>query len=118
MCVPHLYCSVHYADLVTAPSSTPCWLAINTPGICCYPTVPNVGKVINVIIADWRKILLFPQIGLLQRAEIPPSSESPVEFDAYSLNHAAFVGLNEVAWTVEFEKELSRRRVFVNKVGV
>ena len=63
-------------------------------------------------------MLLFPQIGLLQRAEIPPSSKSPVEFDAYSLNHAAFVGLNEVAWTVEFEKELSRRRVFVNKVGV
>ena len=56
MCVPHLYCSVHYADLVTSPSSTPCWLAINTPGICCYPTVPNVGKVINVIIADWRNI--------------------------------------------------------------
>ena len=38
--------------------------------------------------------------------------------DAYSLNHAAFVGLNEVAWTVEFEKELSRRKVYVNKVGL
>ena len=48
VCVPHLYCSVHYADLVISPTSTPCWLAINTPGICCYPTVPNVGKVINI----------------------------------------------------------------------
>ena len=52
MCVPHLYCSVHYADLVVSPTSTPCWLAINTPGICCYPTVPNIGKVIKIIIAE------------------------------------------------------------------
>ena len=50
MCVPHLYCSVHYADLVISPTSTPCWLAINTPGICCYPTVPNIGKVIRIVI--------------------------------------------------------------------
>ena len=52
----------------------------------------------------------------MRRAENPPDSKSPVEFDAYSLNHAAFVGLNEVAWTLEFEQELSRRKVYVNKV--
>ena len=58
----------------------------------------------------------YCQRGLLKRAENPPDSKSPIEFDAYSLNHAAFVGLNEVAWTTEFEQELTRRRVFVNKV--
>ena len=81
------------------PSTTACWLAPATPGLCCYPRLPAVARA-----------------GLLQRAELPPDSASPVQFDAYSLNHAAFVGLNEVAWTVEFEQELSRRRVFVNKV--
>ena len=45
VCVPPMYCSVHYGDLIYEASSTSCWLAINTPGICCYPTVPNVGKV-------------------------------------------------------------------------
>ena len=54
----------------------------------------------------------------MSRAENPPDSNSPIEFDAYSLNHAAFVGLNEVAWTIEFEQELSRRKVYVNKVIV
>ena len=53
--------------------------------------------------------------GLLERATNPPGSKSPIEFDAYSLNHAAFVGLNEVAWTTEFEQELTRRKVYVNK---
>jgi peroxidase len=98
VCVPHTYCAVHYADHLYSSSSTSCWLAINTPGICCYPTIPTVAK-----------------RGLLRRAENPPNSESPVEFDAYSLNHAAFVGLNEVSWTIEFEKELTRRKVYVNK---
>ena len=45
VCVPPMYCSIHYADLVYNPTSTGCWLAINTPGICCYPTIPNVQKV-------------------------------------------------------------------------
>ena len=31
--------------------------------------------------------------GLLKRATRPPGSESPLQFDAYTLNHAAFVGL-------------------------
>ena len=53
--------------------------------------------------------------GLLQRAAPPAGSKSPLEFDAYTLNHAAFVGLNEVAWNIEFEGELFRREVFVNK---
>ena len=47
VCVPPMYCSVHYGDLVYEATSTSCWLAINTHGICCYPTVPNVGKVIG-----------------------------------------------------------------------
>ena len=34
--------------------------------------------------------------GLLERASNPPGSESPLQFDAYTLNHAAFVGMNEV----------------------
>ena len=59
--------------------------------------------------------LSYCQRGLLKRAENPPDSKSPIEFDAYSLNHAAFVGLNEVAWNLEFEGELFRREVFVNK---
>ena len=53
--------------------------------------------------------------GLLKRATNPPDSKSPLEFDQYTLNHAAFVGMNEVAWTTEFEQELTRRAVFVNK---
>ena len=53
--------------------------------------------------------------GLLERAANPEGSKSPLEFDAYTLNHAAFVGMNEVAWTIEFEQELTRREVFVEK---
>ena len=34
--------------------------------------------------------------GLLEKASDPPGSESPLKFDAYTLNHAAFVGMNEV----------------------
>ena len=33
----------------------------------------------------------------------------------YTLNHAAKVGELEVLWIAEFEKELDRRSVFVNK---
>ena len=53
--------------------------------------------------------------GLLKRAANPPGSESPLEFDLYTLNHAAKVGELEVLWVAEFEKELDRRRIFVNK---
>ena len=45
VCVPQVYCSVHYAEHVYSSSSSPCWLAINTPGICCYPTLPSLPKV-------------------------------------------------------------------------
>ena len=47
LCVPQMYCSVHYADHLASTSTTPCWLALNTPGICCYPTQPNVPKVMG-----------------------------------------------------------------------
>ena len=114
VCVPHVYCALHYADHVYSSSSSPCWLAINTPGICCYPTIPTVPKVARHL--SLYTFSISCQRGLLRRAENPPNSKSPIEFDAYSLNHAAFVGLNEVAWTAEFEKELSRRNVYVNKV--
>ena len=60
-------------------------------------------------------LLLDQKRGLLERAANPSGSKSPLEFDAYTLNHAAFVGMNEVAWTIEFEQELTRREVFVNK---
>ena len=53
--------------------------------------------------------------SVLKRASNPPNSESPLEFDAYTLNHAAFVGLNEVAWGIEFEQELTRRKVTVTR---
>ena len=36
--------------------------------------------------------------GTLKKAENPPGSESPLQFDTYTLNHAAFVGINEVCW--------------------
>ena len=36
--------------------------------------------------------------GTLKKAENPPGSESPLQFDTYTLNHAAFVGMNEVCW--------------------
>ncbi len=53
--------------------------------------------------------------GLLKRATNPPGSESPLEFDAYTLNHAAFVGIQETIWVTEFEGELERRGVFARK---
>jgi hypothetical protein len=53
--------------------------------------------------------------GLLQKAAAPPGSASPLEFDAYTLNHAAFVGTQETAWVTDFEQELTRRGVFVVK---
>ena len=49
-------------------------------------------------------LLLDQKRGLLKRAANPDGSKSPLEFDAYTLNHAAFVGMNEVAWTIEFEQ--------------
>ena len=45
LCVPHMYCAVHYAEHLSSSSTTPCWLALNTPGLCCYPTHPTVPKV-------------------------------------------------------------------------
>ena len=45
LCVPHMYCAVHYAEHLSSSSTTPCWLALNTPGLCCYPTHPSVPKV-------------------------------------------------------------------------
>ena len=59
--------------------------------------------------------LVDAQRGLLQRADFPTGYESPIQFDTYTLNHSAFVGINEVAWTNEFEQELNRREVFVKK---
>ena len=52
LCVPQMYCSVHYADHLASTATTPCWLALNTPGICCYPSLPNVPKVRGGLIND------------------------------------------------------------------
>ena len=38
-----------------------------------------------------------------------------MNFDTYTLNHAAKVGELEVKWINEFEQELSRRNIFVKK---
>ena len=59
--------------------------------------------------------ILDKKRGLLQRASFPPGSDSPLDFDTYTLNHAAKVGELEVKWITEFEAELSRRRIFVKK---
>ena len=64
---------------------------------------------------DFTPLVTDHKRGLLERAGNPEGSKSPLEFDAYTLNHAAFVGMNEVAWTIEFEQELTRREVFVEK---
>ena len=52
---------------------------------------------------------------LLGRAPFPEGFKSPLQFDQYTLNHSAFVGMQEVAWVNEFEQELERREVFVKK---
>jgi len=96
-CVPPVICAPWYLDSLVDPAA-PCLLALGTPGVCCVP-----------------KKNTYAERKLLSRATAPAGSESPLEFDTYSLNHAAFVGLNEVAWNNEFEKELSRRKVFVRK---
>jgi len=51
---------------------------------------------------------------LIKAPENPPESKTPLEFDLYTLNHAAKVGELEVAWIAEFEKELDRKKIFVN----
>ena len=45
--------------------------------------------------------------GTLKKAENPPGSESPLQFDTYTLNHAAFVGMNEVCVEVTLASGLS-----------
>ena len=72
-------------------------LRAGSAGLCCLPA-PG---------APPRALLPRPQPR-------PPGSQSPIQFDSYSLRHAAFVGLHEVAWTAEFEKELTRRKVSNN----
>jgi len=96
-CVPPVFCAPWYLESLYDPAA-PCYLAHGTPGVCCATKKPAYAK-----------------RGLLKRATNPPDSKSPLEFDQYTLNHAAFVGMNEVAWTTEFEQELTRRAVFVNK---
>ena len=51
---------------------------------------------------------------LLKEAADPPGSKTPLDFDLYTLNHAAKVGELEVAWIAEFEKELDRQKIFVS----
>jgi peroxidase len=96
-CVPPAACAPWYLESLYDPTAA-CYLAHGTPGVCCAPKKHS-----------------YPSRGVLERATAPPGSESPLEFDEYTLNHAAFVGLNEVAWNLEFEQELTRREVFVNK---
>ena len=52
---------------------------------------------------------------MLQRAPYPAGSKSPYDFDTFTLNHAAKVGIFKVNWVTEFEQELSRRSVFVKQ---
>jgi len=96
-CVPPVACAPWYLTSLYDPAAA-CYLAPGTPGVCCPATKPTYKK-----------------RGLLKRAANPPGSESPLELDLYTLNHAAKVGELEVLWLAEFEKELDRRRIFVNK---
>jgi len=96
-CVPPSACAPFYLNALHDPVGAACYLAPGTPGICCVPRHTSYKK-----------------RPLLERATNPPGSESPLEFDLYTLNHAAKVGELEVLWQAEFEKELDRRRVFVN----
>ena len=43
--------------------------------------------------------------GTLQKAENPPGSETPLQFDLYTLNHAAFVGMDEVQYGVAVRED-------------
>jgi peroxidase len=96
-CVPQALCAPSYLDLLYDPAA-PCYLAPNTPGVCCLHRKDPYGK-----------------RGLLERPERPDDSTSPLKFDPYTLNHAAFVGQQEAIWLQDFESELNRRGVFVNK---
>ena len=60
-------------------------------------------------------LYLDQKTELLQRASFPEGSKSPLEFDTYTLNHAAKVGQLEVTWVGEFEQELARRNVTVRR---
>ena len=51
----------------------------------------------------------------MEQEPYPANSKSPYDFDLFTLDHAAKVGIFQVDWVTEFEKELSRRSVFVNK---
>jgi len=96
-CVPPVACAPWYINTLYDPAAA-CYLAPGTPGVCCPPRKQSYKK-----------------RGLLERAADPPNSKSPLEFDLYTLNHAAKVGELEVLWIAEFEKELDRRSIFVNK---
>jgi len=97
VCVEPVLCSPWYLESLYDPGAA-CYLGPSTPGVCCAPKKPAYAK-----------------RGLLERAAFPTGYESPIQFDAYTLNHSAFVGINEVAWVSEFEQELERREVFVKK---
>jgi len=96
-CAPPIACAPAYLSSL-AKSTAACNLAPGTPGVCCPPKQSSFKK----------------KRALLQQQSVPSDSKPPVEFDLYTLNHAAKVGELEVAWIAEFEKELDRKRVFVN----
>jgi len=96
-CVAPVLCAPYYLESLYDPAAA-CYLAPGTPGVCCPPKKKPYGSK-----------------GLLERTTAPEGSKSPLEFDTYTLNHAAFVGVQETEWVTEFEGELSRRGVFVNK---
>ena len=83
---------------------------------CIYLSISIYQPIcLFIYLSIYLSIYLDRKRGLLQRATRPPGSKSPLEFDAYTLNHAAFVGQQETAWVSEFEGELARRGVFVTK---
>jgi len=97
ICTTPVSCAPYYQDSLLDPTA-PCYLAPGTPGVCCFPKQPT-----------------YPKREQLKRAENPVGSESPFKFDNYSLNHAAQVGILEVQWLGELEKDLSKRKIFVKK---
>ena len=52
---------------------------------------------------------------LLQEPTNPEGSESPLDFDPFTLNHTAFVGVMEVVWEKDVDKERLKRKLNVKK---
>jgi peroxidase len=114
-CIPPVGCAPWYLSNFYEPSAS-CSLAPGTPGVCCPSRLPSCKLCLNYVSHTHCIANIIPdkKIQLLKGAADPPGSKTPLDFDLYTLNHAAKVGELEVAWIAEFEKELDRQKIFVS----